>query len=81
MDHAGEALHPQADLEPGNADIDALDQLVTDGVTSLVTNSLTFFGAIVFLLILDWRLALATLAVMPFLIAATLWFRSRSARA
>ena len=61
-------------------DIDALDQLVTDGVTSLVTNSLTFVGAIVFLFILDWRLALATLSVMPFLIAATLWFRSRSAR-
>ena len=40
-------------------DIDALDQLVTEGVTSLVTNSLTFVGAIVFLFILDWRLALA----------------------
>lgn len=62
-------------------DIDALDQLVTDGVTTLVTNSLTFVGAIVFLLILDWRLALATLSVMPLLIVATLWFRSRSARA
>ena len=61
-------------------DVDALDQLVTDGVTSLVTNSLTFVGAIVFLFILDWRLALATLSVMPFLIAATLWFRARSAR-
>ena len=61
-------------------DVDALDQLVTDGVTSLVTNSLTFIGAIVFLFILDWRLALATLSVMPFLIIATLWFRSRSAR-
>ena len=43
-------------------DIDALDQLVTDGVTTLVTNSLTFVGAIVFLFILDWRLALATLS-------------------
>ena len=62
-------------------DIDALDQLVTDGVTSLVTNSLTFVGAIVFLFILDWRLALATLSIMPFLIVATLLFRSRSARA
>ena len=61
-------------------DIDALDQLVTDGVTSLVTNSLTFVGAIVFLFILDWRLALATLAIMPFLIGATMIFRSRSAR-
>ena len=60
-------------------DIDALDQLVTDGVTSLVTNSLTFVGAIVFLFILDWRLALATLTIMPFLIGATLMFRSRSA--
>jgi len=62
-------------------DIDALDQLVTDGVTSLVTNSLTFIGAIAFLFILDWRLALATLAIMPFLIGATLVFRSKSARA
>ncbi len=62
-------------------DIDALDQLVTDGVTSLVTNSLTFIGAIAFLFILDWRLALATLSIMPFLIVATLIFRSRSARA
>ena len=62
-------------------DIDALDQLVTDGVTSLVTNSLTFMGAIVFLFILDWRLALATLSIMPLLIVATLLFRSRSARA
>lgn len=62
-------------------DIDALDQLVSEGVTSLVTNSLTFMGAIVFLLILDWRLALATLAIMPPLLTATLVFRSRSARA
>jgi ATP-binding cassette subfamily B protein len=62
-------------------DIDALDQLVTEGVTSLVTNSLTFVGAIVFLFILDWRLALATLAIMPPLLGGTLVFRSRSARA
>ncbi|HET6496994.1 MAG TPA: ABC transporter ATP-binding protein, partial [Thermoleophilia bacterium] len=61
-------------------DIDALDQLVTEGVTSLVTNSLTFLGAIVLLFILDWRLALATLTIMPPLLAATLVFRSRSAR-
>ena len=60
-------------------DIDALDQLVTDGVTSLVTNSLMFIGSIVFLFILDWRLALAIFCVMPFLLIATLMFRSRSA--
>lgn len=61
-------------------DIDALDQLVTDGVISLVNNSLTFVGAIVFLFVLDWRLALATLSIMPILLLATLMFRTRSAR-
>ena len=62
-------------------DIDALSQLVTEGVTSLVTNSLTFIGAIVFLFILDWRLALATMSIMPLVVGATLVFRTRSARA
>jgi ABC-type multidrug transport system fused ATPase/permease subunit len=62
-------------------DIDALSQLVTEGVTSLVTNGLTFLGAIVFLFVLDWRLALATLGIMPLVVVATLVFRARSARA
>ena len=61
-------------------DIDALDQLVTDGVTSLVTNGLTIIGAAILLFVLDWRLALATLAIMPFLVVATMMFRTRSAR-
>ena len=61
-------------------DIDALDELVTDGVTSLITNGLMVVGAVVFLFVLDPRLALATLAVMPPLVAATLVYRTRSAR-
>ena len=61
-------------------DIDALDQLVTDGVTSLVTNGLTILGAAVLLFVLDWRLALATLAIMPVVLVGTLMFRTRSAR-
>ena len=46
-------------------DVEALDQLVTDGVTSLVQNTLTLVGTAVILFFLDWRLALATLTVMP----------------
>ena len=42
-------------------DVEALDQLVTDGVTSLVQNTLTLVGTAILLFILDWRLALATL--------------------
>ena len=59
-------------------DIDALDQLVTEGVTSLLKNTLLLLGSIVILFFLDWRLALATLLVMPALIVATAMFRWRS---
>jgi ATP-binding cassette subfamily B protein len=59
-------------------DVEALDQLVTDGVTSLVQNSLTLVGTAVILFFLDWRLALATLVVMPAMAVATAWFRKRS---
>jgi ATP-binding cassette subfamily B protein len=62
-------------------DVEALDQLVTDGVTSLVQNLLMLGGSAVILFLLDWRLALATLAVFPALIVATALFRSRSAHA
>jgi len=62
-------------------DVEALDQLVTDGVTSLVQNSLTLVGTAIILFFLDWRLALASLTVMPIMALATAWFRKRSGRA
>jgi ATP-binding cassette subfamily B protein len=62
-------------------DVEALDQLVTDGVTSLVQNTLTLAGSAVILFLLDWRLALATLTVMPAMTVATMLFRKHSALA
>jgi len=62
-------------------DVEALDQLVTDGVTSLVQNTLMLFGTAVALFIFDWRLALATLAVIPLMSVGTVIFRVRSTRA
>ena len=62
-------------------DVEALDQLVTDGVTSLVQNTLTLVGSAIVLFFLDWRLALATLTVMPGMTIATAIFRKRSGRA
>ena len=62
-------------------DVEALDQLVTDGVTSLVQNTLLLAGSAVVLFFLDWRLALATLSVLPLMTIATAWFRRRSNRA
>jgi ABC-type multidrug transport system fused ATPase/permease subunit len=62
-------------------DVEALDQLVTDGVTSLVQNTLMLIGTAILLFVLDWRLALATLAVIPLMSLATAIFRIRSSRA
>ncbi len=62
-------------------DVEALDQLVTDGVTSLIQNTLLLVGTAVVLFLLDWQLALATLTVLIPMALVTAWFRSRSNRA
>jgi ABC-type multidrug transport system fused ATPase/permease subunit len=62
-------------------DVEALDQLVTDGVTSLFQNTLILVGTAVILFVLDWKLALATLAVFPLMAVATAMFRYISSRA
>jgi ATP-binding cassette subfamily B protein len=62
-------------------DVEAIDQLVTDGVTTLVQSTLTLAGTAVLLFVLDWRLALATCAVIPLMSVATIIFRKHSARA
>src|SRR5919199_3315131 len=54
---------------------------VTDGVATLVQNTLTLVGTAIILFILDWRLALATLAVVPLMSVGTIIFRIRSTRA
>jgi ABC-type multidrug transport system fused ATPase/permease subunit len=62
-------------------DVQAIDQLVTDGITTLAQSTLMLSGTAVLLIVLDPRLALVTLTVIPFMIIATVLFRQRSARA
>src|SRR2546421_4637932 len=62
-------------------DVEAIDQLVTDGVTTLVQSTLTLLGTAILLFVLDWRLALATLTVIPLMSLGTVLFRIHSARA
>jgi ABC-type multidrug transport system fused ATPase/permease subunit len=56
-------------------DIQALDQLVTDGVVTLFSSTLTLVGTVAILLLLDVRLALVTFLTFPFLAAASIAFR------
>jgi ATP-binding cassette subfamily B protein len=62
-------------------DIEAMNSMITDGPTTLVQNTLTLIGSAVVLLVLDWRLALATLTVFPAMAIGTAIFRRYSARA
>jgi ATP-binding cassette, subfamily B, bacterial len=62
-------------------DVEALDQLVTDGVTTLVQSTLVLVGSTIILFLLDWRLALATAAVLPLMAIGTSLFRVYSSRA
>ena len=63
------------------SDIEALEQLVTDGVTSLVINGLTFIGVAIILFAYDVQLALLTFVIFPALAIGTAAFRVYSARA
>src|SRR2546428_14080247 len=53
-------------------DVEAIDQLVTDGVTTLVQSTLTLAGTAVLLFVLDWRLALPRPSAIPLMSVATL---------
>jgi ATP-binding cassette subfamily B multidrug efflux pump len=57
-------------------DIDAINQAVSQNVTSLVASVLSMVGILVAMFLLDWRLALVSLLVVPIM----LWFTEFVAR-
>jgi len=62
-------------------DIEALNQLISQGIVTLFSNMLTLVGVVVILLLLDWRLALITFAVLPLLLITSIVFRVYSSGA
>jgi ABC-type multidrug transport system fused ATPase/permease subunit len=56
-------------------DIEALNQLVTDGVVTMFSSVLTLVGVVVILLVLDVKLALVTFITFPLIAAASILFR------
>jgi ABC-type multidrug transport system fused ATPase/permease subunit len=56
-------------------DIEALNQLVTDGVVTMFSSVLTLVGVVVILLVLDAELALVTFITFPLIAAASIVFR------
>src|SRR6185312_5742064 len=62
-------------------DVDALSTFLQTGLVTMVSSVLTFFGVLAALLIINLRLGLAVLCILPVLVVATLVFRSKSTRA
>src|SRR5579864_1035409 len=62
-------------------DVEALDQLVEDGLATLIQSSLTLLGVLVILCVLDFHLALLTFIAMPILAIGAVAFRIASADA
>ncbi len=59
-------------------DIEALNQLISQGIVTLFSNMLTLVGVVVIMLLLDWRLALITFTVLPLLLITSIVFRTFS---
>jgi ABC-type multidrug transport system fused ATPase/permease subunit len=62
-------------------DVQALDQLVTEGISTLFSATLTLVGTAVILVVLDPELALITFMTFPALLVASVAFRLASAGA
>jgi ABC-type multidrug transport system fused ATPase/permease subunit len=62
------------------SDVDALNELLATGLTSVITSLISVVGISVILIHLDMRLGMVTLIAMPLVLALTYWFRSNSAR-
>jgi ABC-type multidrug transport system fused ATPase/permease subunit len=56
-------------------DIEALNQLVTSGVVTMFSSTLTLLGVVVIMLLLDVQLALVTFLTFPLLLVASIAFR------
>ncbi|HEY1519777.1 MAG TPA: ABC transporter ATP-binding protein [Solirubrobacteraceae bacterium] len=62
-------------------DVEALDQLVEDGVATLIQSGLTLIGVVVILFVLDPHLALLTFLALPVLAVGAFLYRIASADA
>ncbi len=62
-------------------DVDAMSTFLQTGLITMVNSGLTFIGVLVALVLINVKLGLTLFAVLPVLVAATVWFRVKSAKA
>jgi ATP-binding cassette, subfamily B, bacterial len=62
-------------------DVDALSSFLQTGLITMVNSVLTFGGVLVALLVINLRLGLTVLSLIPLMIAVTVVFRAKSSKA
>lgn len=62
------------------SDVDALNELFTSGFVTLLSDVVVLVGLLTFLFLVNWKLALVSLVVVPLLAAITAWFRRHASR-
>jgi len=63
------------------SDVDALSTFLQTGLVTMISSLLTFFGVLIAMLIINVRLGLFVLAIVPVLIVATVIFRAKASHA
>src|SRR5713226_6615799 len=58
-------------------DVDALTELLSTSIVMVASNAITLVGIVVVMFALNWRLAILGLAVLPVMLASTVYFRQR----
>src|ERR1700680_544241 len=58
-------------------DVDALNEMFTSGVVSIFEDFFVLIGILGIMLCMNWKLALITFAVLPFIVVATKLFRDK----
>src|SRR5207247_9411372 len=63
------------------SDIDAMQELVSQGLVLFVQNVFVFVGAVLIVLVISWQLAVGILVIVPPVYFGSRWFRRVSNKA
>ena len=62
-------------------DVDTIGQVINAGLVQTLGSALLVVGIVAAMFRLNWQLALATFAILPFMFAASIWLSGRARRA
>ncbi len=57
------------------SDVQSLNEFISSGLVSVIADTVLLVGIVVAMLVLDWRLALISFSLLPFLVAGIAWLR------